>query len=200
LQSQAVVKSGQLQTSSRLLRSTEKRIKNSLIVHMPLLDYTIKWTKGEISQGRIMIVIGLLLLIANYLIWKKGDGLLKGMFIPLLVVNLILLGYGGYIIVSRASRLEELTVSFKQNPDRTLKQERERLLREKKAYPKFKIAWVVVIAVACVFCLLTIQPFSKGVALGILLFGITALLIDSFLENRGKIYLENIGTLYGVNK
>lgn len=37
---------------------------------MNILEYTTVWVKGEIAQGKIMILLGVLFLIICFLIWK----------------------------------------------------------------------------------------------------------------------------------
>jgi len=61
---------------------------------MNFIDYTNSWVKAKLTQGKIMIGIGFLLLIALYFIFRSQNELLRGAVIPLGLLVLVLIGYG----------------------------------------------------------------------------------------------------------
>ena len=50
---------------------------------MDLLKQTMIWIKGEVWQGKIMLFLGILFLIAFVIIIRSQHDLLRGMLIPL---------------------------------------------------------------------------------------------------------------------
>lgn len=162
---------------------------------MNIIDYTTDWVKGEITQGTIMIVLGVIFTIVCFLIWKSGGGLIKGMIIPMLPVIFVFLGYGSWLYISKPQQLQKLTIVYENSHETFHQVEEERILKEKNSYLKFKLTWGIVLIIGLVLLFYTSKPYFKGVALGLLFFGFCALSVDTFLENRANIYYDNIQVL-----
>lgn len=162
---------------------------------MDLLKHTISWVQGDIMQARVMLIIGLLLLIAYVFIWKSSDAMLRGMIIPLSLVLLLLIGAGLAFPSARKKQLQKVELSIKENPDQAIKLEKERILKDKNAYLKFFIVWSIIITAGIVLFFLTQSPYSKGLALGILFFALSAFMVDGFLQQRSANYFKQIELL-----
>ena len=68
---------------------------------MDFIEYINSWVRAEVLQGKIMIGVGFMLLIAFITVFKSENVLLKGTLIPMGLLLAVLLGYGGYILKSR---------------------------------------------------------------------------------------------------
>lgn len=159
---------------------------------MRLTDHAAKWVGGEILQGKIMMLFGMIFIIACYLIWKSGGDFAKGMAMPMVPVIVLFIGYGGWLNIKRPQQLDELAKAYEKNPELTQTSEEKRALKEKQAYLKYKILWGIVLPAGLALLLLIPITYFKGVALGLLVFGVSALTVDTLLEKRIAAYYENI--------
>lgn len=159
---------------------------------MDFINYASNWFNEEITQGKIMIILGVLLLVSGLFIWRGSNDMLRGMLIPFSLVVIILLGYGSYQAIKRPKQLKQLILQYEQTPEAVLKAEVDRTFKEKDVYLKFKIAWVMLNVMGIALLFIFKQPYFKGLSLGIIIFSISALTIDSILEQRVKDYYWKI--------
>ena len=61
---------------------------------MDLVDHATAWAKGELIQGRVMFLYGLLLLVCFVFIWRSNHEILRGTMIPMGILICVMLGYG----------------------------------------------------------------------------------------------------------
>jgi len=99
-----------------------------------MLEYTTNWVKGEVTQGWIMLLAGILFAIATYYIWKADTSFIRGMLIPLALVTLICLGYGSNLVWGRPAKAKALTAAYQQNAATTMQEETARLEKEAATY------------------------------------------------------------------
>jgi len=160
-----------------------------------MLEYTNNWVKGEVTQGWIMLVAGILFAIASYYIWKADTSMVRGMLIPLVLVTLICLGYGSNLVWGRPAKAKALTTAYQQNASATIQEETARLEKETATYSMTIKGWVVTIVIGLLLYFFMSAGYYKGLGIGILLFGAIALLTDIFLSKRVAVYLEQIQNL-----
>jgi len=157
-----------------------------------MLKFTTEWVKGEVMQGKMMIILGVLIAVASYFIWKSSDEFTRGLLIPLILVMLICLGYGANLFWGRPAKLNTLTTEFQNNSTGVIQAEKERLQKEAATYSMTTKAWAVLAVVGLLLYFFLSSAYYKGVGIGVLLFGLTALLTDIFLSRRVATYLEQI--------
>ncbi len=87
---------------------------------MELIQYTSEWVKGENVQGKIMLILGVVLLIASVFILKGTNEIFRGMLIPFGLILLIFFGYGAFQTFSRPNHLTKVTESYKENTKNTI--------------------------------------------------------------------------------
>ena len=162
---------------------------------MNLIDYTTTWVKGEILQGKIMIIIGVILLIAMIAIFKGENTILRGTLIPLCLVLLALFGYGGFQVTSRPSHIVKVSEIYDKTPDVAIEQEYSKAQKDDKTYRTLKVIWVILIAVVALLYLLFSTNYLKGLSIGLIILFLTTLIIDSTLHQRLSIYKSNIEAL-----
>ena len=155
------------------------------------MDYTNAWARSEVTQGRIMIGIGLLLLLAIYGIYRSQNELLRGALIPLSLLLLVLVGYGGYILYSRPMHARESIELYQKSQEEAISMERDKHLNDNKAgktllkwvYPTLMILSVVMLWVAT-------NPYYKGMALGFVLLFLATFIIDSGFVSRSDAFIS----------
>lgn len=160
--------------------------------NMELLKQTETWVQGEITQGRVMIVIGILLLIAGFFIWKGNDDLLKGVLIPLGLVVLLMLGVGIGLPLARKKQLAKVEIAVNENVKMAIEQEDKRMDYDKNAYRKYFISWSVLILISLILFFVFKSDYYKGLSLGLVFLGLSLFTIDATLQHRSAAYHENI--------
>lgn len=159
---------------------------------MSFIESTTAWTAGEMYQGKLMLVLGALLIIACYLLWFHGSTLSKGVSLPLFLVVLVCFGYGGWLVGGRPAQLESIKVQYTENAVSVIDEQRQMAAQNLTSYEMFKRIWVAIIVCSIAAIFVTSNPFYYGVAIGFLLFGATALTMDTFFSHRLGVYAERI--------
>ncbi len=159
---------------------------------MELIKYTSEWVKGEIFQGKIMLIIAILFLFASIAILKSNHEILRGTLIPLGVIILLLLGYGGFQTFGRQSYMTKVTTVYKESPEKTIKQEYDKALKDGKIYKILKIVWTILIVISVIVYFVFSKDYFKGFAIGLIELFLITLIVDSMLHYRLEIYLKGI--------
>ena len=100
---------------------------------MDYIEYTNAWAKSEVTQGRIMIGVGILLLVIAFFIYRSQHELLKGTLIPLSLLLVVLIGYGGYILSSRPAHAKETIASYETAKETAIENEIAKHINDNKA-------------------------------------------------------------------
>ena len=90
---------------------------------MDFIDYSTAWSKSEVLQGKIMIGLAILLLIAFIAILRGEHELLRGATIPMALLIVILVGYGSFILYSRPAHSSQSIALYESSPKEAVKQE-----------------------------------------------------------------------------
>lgn len=158
-----------------------------------MIQYFQIWTKGEIEQGRWMVLMAIVLIPIIVLLFKSGGWSLgQGMVIPisfLLVVNLC---YGTYLLSVRGNDVQELEIKIKERPMQVLKTEYKKVQKDNSTYKKLRLIWVALGAACALLSLFFIKDYYKGISLGFAILFIGLLTIDTFLHNRNIHLLNNL--------
>lgn len=153
-----------------------------------LLQHTAKWVSGEVVQGKVMLAVGILLLLACVFLWQSASALHRGVAIPLAIVMLVNLGYGGYILKARPALLAETEQVSQEDVTTAIDSEKERAANEIKAYASLKYVWIGLAIVSGLSLFFFTPSFVYGIALGMLILAVSGMTIDSFLMNRISQY------------
>ena len=159
---------------------------------MELLKHTTDWVNGEIFQGKIMLIIGILLLIGGIAILKSNHEILRGMLIPLGLIITLLLGYGGFQTLARPSHLVNFSAVYQENPEKAKQQEYDKAVKDDKTYKNLKVVWAVLIVLSVVVYFIVSKDYFKGLAIGLIGLFLTTLIVDSILQYRLGIYFKKI--------
>ncbi|MBK6943987.1 MAG: hypothetical protein IPH21_04750 [Flavobacteriales bacterium] len=82
-----------------------------------MIAHTNTWAQGDIAQGKLMLIVGVIVFLASILAWRNGGEMLRGMLIPLGVIVLISTGYGGLMQVTRPAHATAFAQRYQQDPE-----------------------------------------------------------------------------------
>ena len=162
---------------------------------MDLIQYTSVWAKGDLLQGRIMLSVGILFLIAAVTIITNSHALLKGTLIPMGLAVLILVVYGGFLAFSRSGHLEKTRAVYEENQEQAIQQEYIKAIADNKNYTTLKPIWIGLIIISAILFFVFKTDYLKGLSLGLIGLFFIALIVDSLLHYRLKPYLEILNQL-----
>lgn len=160
---------------------------------MDFITHLQTWTKGDITQGKWMIGMAIFILLptAIFLI-KSSHSLQRGMLIPVSLLFLMNVGYGGYLLFSKPKYEEERANQFQTNAEETIKNEIAKIKADDRSYTMAKYIWAGLLIVSVVCFFIFKKEYFQGLSLGLVVMFLGMLLIDTFLHNRLKLYLNFI--------
>jgi len=163
---------------------------------MNFIEYTNAWTKSEITQGRIMVGIGILLLFALYSIFRSQNDLLKGALIPLSILLLVLIGYGSYILFSRPAHAKESIVLFEKSKVKAIEAEKAKHINDNKAGKMLmKYVYPTLIIISALSLLLITGSYYKGMAIGCILLFASTYIVDNGFVTRSDAFISFLNNL-----
>lgn len=157
---------------------------------MELINHTTQWVKGEVLQGRIGFSIGVLIAIAFLYFANFQQSFSKGMILPFIILQAILLGYSGFQMAMRPKHIEKVSQEIQANPKNAVQMEIEKSKKDDKVYSMIKILWAVLFVVSLLLFFVLKNDFGKGMSLGFVIFFVIAFIFDSLLHFRLKMYLS----------
>jgi len=150
------------------------------------------WEKGELLQGKLMIVVGVLFLVAFIFILKSENTLLRGALIPVGLLLLVLIGYGGFILVNRPAHVKESIAFYEQSPIKGIATEIEKHTNDNKAGNTLVKVYPVLILVSALALIFIPSIYYKGMALGFIILFTSTYIIDSGFISRSETVLNFI--------
>lgn len=162
---------------------------------MDFLQHTISWVKGEISEAAIFGSFGFLTIIFSLLFWVFGETPnSKAVIIPFAVLGVFFLATAISGIVSNNKRLKEYSKAFAKDRTAFLKSEKKRVEDFQYLYKMTIIIASVSFAVAIGVFLFINNHVLKAIAIALIIFGLTGLVIDYFSKERADAYYKAITT------
>ena len=163
---------------------------------MNFIEYINTWVQREVTQGKIMIGVGILLLFVFYFIFRSQNELLKGSLIPLGLLLLVLIGYGGYILFSRPAHAKESIALFEKSKMEAIEKEKVKHINDNKAGKNLmKYVYPTLIILSALSLLFISSPYYKGMAIGFVLLFVSTYIIDNGFVSRSDaflVFLNNI--------
>jgi hypothetical protein len=114
-----------------------------MVYKMDFLQGLNLWAKGDALQGKIMVGIGLLLVLALPFLFKSEYTLVKGMLIPICLLMIANLGYGSFLLYSRPKHIATTTKLYQQNPQETIQKEPNKAQTDNKSYAVIRQIWAL---------------------------------------------------------
>lgn len=165
---------------------------------MEFINHTINWCKGEIFEGKMSLLFGVIILLVSlaYLIWASTP-YAKALFWPLLVVALMAMGAGIYLLTANQKRIPEYSAAYQNGPKEFIKAEKQRTEDFIKWYPITQKIFFGVMAVGMLCLILSKGPMVRAIGIGLMLFSFYVFVLDHFSEERAATYhakiIEHLG-------
>jgi len=162
---------------------------------MKFYNHTQNWLKGELFEGTIILITGIILIIISLLFWKFGSTPnAKALIIPLMVVGLLFTLGIGSMMFSNQKRISNFNKSYQENPKEFIESEKQRV-------EDFQVLYKYSVGFAAISFLLTIIAFGfmenrifQSVCIALMLISVSLIVIDHFSKERAKIYYQHILT------
>ncbi len=163
---------------------------------MGFIEYTNTWAKNEVTQGRIMIGIGVLLLFVFYSIFGSQNELLKGAMFPLGLLLVILIGYGSYILYSRPTHAKESIALYQKSKTEAIEKEKVKHISDNKTGKTLlKYVYPILILLSAVALFLVSSQYYKGMTLGFVLLFVSTYIMDNGFVSRSDAFLNFLNNL-----
>lgn len=160
---------------------------------MSFIDHTLNWCRGEIFEGKIFALYGLVVVVISIIFWKTGKTpFTKSMFVPLLIVGLLCTLAGTSLIINNNKRINDYQKAFEKDPAAFIKSEKERTDAFIKWYPytHYIMAAITIIGLCCF--ILWGSARGRAIGLSLILLAFSVLFLDHFSEERADIYHQKI--------
>lgn len=156
---------------------------------MELLKHTIQWCKGEVFEGKMIMLFGILLLLITFSFWKFGFTTnARAMIIPLLVLSLLHIGTGIAMIYSNTNKQIDYKEAYNKEPEQFKQSEIKRTEIFMKIYPLTRYFSIAFIILGFVLFAFIHNPVWKSIGLCVMVLGISIIVIDYFSEERANTY------------
>lgn len=160
---------------------------------MNFYQYTQNWLKGELFEGTIILITGIVLIIIALLFWKFGSTPnAKSLIIPILAVGILFsLGIGS-MMISNQKRIAQFEEAYQDNPKAFIKSEKQRV-------EDFQVLYKYSVGFAAISFLLTIIAFGflenrifQSICIALMIISVSLIVIDHFSKERSEIYYKEI--------
>jgi len=160
---------------------------------MEFIKHALNWCNGEIFEGKMVALFGIVVVVISILFWKFGaTPFAKAMFIPLLVVGLFYTAVGGTLIINNKKRIAEYQVAYKENPTEFVKSEKDRTESFIKWYPYTMYIMSGIIIIGLGSYMFWGGAWGRAIGLSSILLGFSTLFLDHFSEERAEVYHQSI--------
>lgn len=160
---------------------------------MELIQYTLNWVKGEITESLIMAAFGGLIVLCSLLLWRYGTtAYARVLVIPFVVVGIIPLVMGGIGAIANKNSLPLYKEAWHKDKQQFAINEKERVENFDQIFKyTYPMAAIFTIGGAVLFFLVDATNW-KAISLAMMTLGLMAYIIDYFAANRAEVYLEHI--------
>jgi len=156
---------------------------------MDIIKHTSQWVNGEVLQGRIGLGTGIVIAILFFYFANFQQSFYKGMIVPFILLQLVLLGYSSFQMVMRPNHIKKVEQYLTVSREKAIHAEFEKSQKDDKMYSKLRLVWVGLFVVSLILFFLLANDYFKGMSLGFVVFFIVAYTFDTLLHLRLKTYL-----------
>jgi len=148
-----------------------------------------EYFEGEKQLGVGMAVLGVAVLAAAFWVWRTQSGAFGGWLLVPLALMGVGFGAGGTALAMKTqAQVARLTAQLASEPGALVSAEVTRMARVNANWPRVKVAWSVVTAVALVLLLAMHREWASGLGLALMLLATTLFFVDVFAERRAAPY------------
>ncbi|MEL6672873.1 MAG: hypothetical protein AAFR61_11800 [Bacteroidota bacterium] len=166
---------------------------------MNLFDHTTSWCKGEIAEGTKLSLFGGGISLVSVGSWLWGTGSLwEFLVVPLGIIGLLHILAGFYLRRQNRHRLADFASAFQQNPFSFAQEEKSRAEESLASYRSSRIIFGGLSIVAILLLSLAPSMIWQAAGIGLLVLGVSALVVDHFSAGRTRTYLEAIEASFSL--
>ena len=162
---------------------------------MELIKHTAQWVNGEVLQGKIGLGTGIVIAILFFYFANFQQSFYKGMIVPFILLQMVLLGYSSLQMVMRPKHIGKVEQYLTVSREKAKQAEFEKSQKDDKLYSKLRLVWVGLFVVSLILFFLLVNDYFKGMSLGFAVFFIVAYTFDTLLHLRLKTYLSALQNL-----
>jgi len=162
---------------------------------MDIIKHTSQWVNGEVLQGRIGLGTGIVIAILFFYFANFQQSFYKGMIVPFILLQMVLLGYSSLQMVMRPKHIGKVEQYLTVSREKAKQAEFEKSQKDDKVYSKLRLVWVGLFVVSLILFFLLVNDYFKGMSLGFAVFFIVAYTFDTLLHLRLKTYLSALQNL-----
>jgi hypothetical protein len=163
---------------------------------MEFIQSTIAYYQGEKSEAIVLAGAGLVVGALAYSFVKlHPTELAKGLFYPIAFFALFAMMAGVYNTCNNAKRLSEFPKLYTENAQQFIQSEWDRFEGKNgvnRWWFPLHVTWTIFVVIGISLYFLKESFFVKGIALGVLFFGFSGLLIDGFAKQRAVQYTQQL--------
>lgn len=158
---------------------------------MDILQHAIAWARGEVFEATLTATGGAIAIVLGLLAWRLGSTpAARSLVLPLLVLGGVMLASGLSAITSNQQRIVAMTSAFDHDPIAFIAAEKARVEGFHSLYTGTLVMASVAFASAAAIFWITLSPTWRGIAIGLVLLGLSGLVIDFFSKERADTYYE----------
>lgn len=156
---------------------------------MVFIEHSLNWVKGELFEAGMLALWGAALFVLAVYFWKFGHTITaKALITPFLVVGLFWGVAGGMSLYINTHRIDTYNLEFQKEPRAFVNKERKRVDDFIWVYRYLLIGWSVMILAGLVIFMIWGGDQGRAIGLGLILFGISGLLVDHTSEQNAYVY------------
>lgn len=160
---------------------------------MEFIQHSIAWCKGEIFEGKLVLLFGLLVIIIAVLFFKfGGTPNAKAMLYPLLITGLLYSLIAGGMIINNQKRIVEYQLAYEKDPDVFVLSEKERADNFISWYPKTRWIFAIIGLVGIALNIFWATPLPRAIGISLIILMLSTYVIDHFSEERADTYYKHI--------
>lgn len=160
---------------------------------MDILRHSMQWIRGEISEMVLIAAGGLAVAAAGLAFHRFGaTPLAKAMLVPLVSIGLFFgaLGLAGY--VNNQRRIPVFERAAREDAVAFVRAEKVRVEGFQNMYAVTNVLAPLCFAAAATLFWVTLNPRARGIAIGLVLFGLFGFLVDGFSKERADLYYAQL--------
>jgi len=154
------------------------------------------WVKSELAQAKIMIIVGIVLLIILYFIYRSQNELLRGSMIPMVLLLVALIGYGAYIMQSRPAHAKDSIALYEKSKSEGIEKEIAKHTSDNKSGKTLiKFVYPVLIILSAIALFFLSSLYYKGMAIGFIILFVGTFIMDSGFVSRSDAFIKYLNGL-----
>ena len=158
---------------------------------MDYLQQLQTFVRGDIQQGKWMIGIAFFVFLPiTFFLLKNNLPLQKGMVVPVFLLFIINVGYGGYVLYAKPKLLAQTEQQFQSHSQQMLAAELEKSEKDHNNYTTLKYVWGICMIVFTILFFILSKDYYKGLSIGFVAMFFAFLIIDSLFHQRLTIYRD----------